>query len=108
MRLFHKNPVFETVKSKAIISLLETVRLLGSISLRNLYNPLKSIKEKDFLAGSISEPPKWVPDEESTGCTSCKTPFTFVRRRHHCRNCGKVSCSDSLQVVTVLTVLYSE
>lgn len=42
--------------------------------------------------GSSSEPPKWVPDEEAPGCTSCKTPFTFVRRRHHCRNCGKIFC----------------
>lgn len=44
-----------------------------------------------FVSGLVREPPKWVPDEESPGCTSCKTPFTFVRRRHHCRNCGKVS-----------------
>ena len=37
---------FETVKSKVIISLFETVRLSVSISPRNLYNSLKSIKEK--------------------------------------------------------------
>ena len=36
---------FETVKSKVIISLFETVRLSVSISPRNLYNSLKSIKE---------------------------------------------------------------
>ena len=45
MKLFHENPIFETVKSKVIISLFETVRLSVSISPRNLYNPLKSIKE---------------------------------------------------------------
>ena len=39
-RLFHKNPVLETVKSKVIISLFETV----SVSLRNLCSSLKSIK----------------------------------------------------------------
>ena len=37
---------FETVKSKVIISLFETVRLSVSISPRNLYNSLKSIKER--------------------------------------------------------------
>ena len=37
---------FETVKSKVIISLFVTVRLSISISPRNLYNSLKSIKEK--------------------------------------------------------------
>ena len=47
MKLFHENPIFETVKSKLIKSLFETVRLSASISPRNLYNSnsLKSIKE---------------------------------------------------------------
>ena len=40
-----KSYFFETVKSKVIISLFETARLSVSISPRNLYNPLKSIKE---------------------------------------------------------------
>ena len=41
-----KTLLFETVKSKEIISLFETVRLSVSISPRNLSNSLKSIKEK--------------------------------------------------------------
>ena len=40
-----KSYFFETVKSEVIISLFETVRLSVSISPRNLYNSLKSIKE---------------------------------------------------------------
>ncbi|XP_052250475.1 lateral signaling target protein 2-like [Dreissena polymorpha] len=40
----------------------------------------------------FDEPPEWVPDDEVERCTACKTPFTFVRRRHHCRNCGKIFC----------------
>ncbi|KAJ8317274.1 hypothetical protein KUTeg_005178 [Tegillarca granosa] len=38
------------------------------------------------------EPPKWVPDDETSVCTACTVPFTFIRRRHHCRNCGKIFC----------------
>ena len=49
MKLFHENPIFETVKSKVIISLFETVRLSVSISPRNLYNSLKSIKESFLI-----------------------------------------------------------
>ena len=45
MRLLHEIAIFQTVKSKVIISLFETVRLSVSISLRNLYNSLNSIKE---------------------------------------------------------------
>ena len=44
-----KSYFFETVKSKVIISLFETVRLSVSISPRNLYNSLKSIKEISLL-----------------------------------------------------------
>ena len=39
------------MKSKVIISLLETVRLSVSILLRNLYNSLKTIKESAVLGG---------------------------------------------------------
>ena len=45
MRLLNEIAIFHTVKSKVIISLFETVRLSISISLRNLYNSLNSIKE---------------------------------------------------------------
>ena len=52
MKLFHKNTTFETVKSKVIISLFETVKLSVSISPRNLYNSLKSKKEMISIAGN--------------------------------------------------------
>ena len=45
MRLLHEIAIFQTVKSKVIISLFETVRLPVSILLRNLHNLLNSIKE---------------------------------------------------------------
>ena len=48
MSLLHEIAIFQTVKSKVIISLFETVRLSVSISLRNNYNSLKSIKDISF------------------------------------------------------------
>ncbi|KAG8196612.1 hypothetical protein JTE90_014169 [Oedothorax gibbosus] len=38
-------------------------------------------------------PPEWMPDELSPNCMACKVQFTIIRRRHHCRNCGKIFCS---------------
>lgn len=38
-------------------------------------------------------PPVWIPDIEAPRCMSCKANFTVVKRRHHCRNCGKVFCA---------------
>ena len=46
MRLLHEIAIFQTVKSKVIISLFETVRLSVLISLRNLNYSLNSIKER--------------------------------------------------------------
>ncbi|NWW96525.1 ZFY16 protein, partial [Rhynochetos jubatus] len=36
--------------------------------------------------------PLWVPDSEAPNCMNCQVRFTFTRRRHHCRACGKVFC----------------
>ncbi|XP_064625104.1 zinc finger FYVE domain-containing protein 9-like isoform X2 [Lineus longissimus] len=38
--------------------------------------------------------PIWVPDSEAANCMQCDSKFTFTRRRHHCRACGKVFCSN--------------
>ena len=34
--------------------------------------------------------PKWIPDAEAPVCMSCEARFTFTKRRHHCRACGRV------------------
>ncbi|KAG7481280.1 hypothetical protein MATL_G00065000 [Megalops atlanticus] len=43
--------------------------------------------------GVGSRPPSWVPDAEAPNCMNCTQRFTFTRRRHHCRACGKVYCA---------------
>lgn len=42
---------------------------------------------------TILRPPVWIPDIEAPKCMSCAANFTVVKRRHHCRNCGKVFCA---------------
>nr|XP_055041175.1 zinc finger FYVE domain-containing protein 9 isoform X3 [Misgurnus anguillicaudatus] len=36
--------------------------------------------------------PQWVPDCQAPACMKCGSKFSFTRRRHHCRACGKVFC----------------
>ncbi|XP_041133648.1 lateral signaling target protein 2 homolog isoform X4 [Polyodon spathula] len=43
--------------------------------------------------GEFEDPPDWVPDEVCSFCTACEAPFTVIRRKHHCRSCGKIFCS---------------
>ncbi|KAJ8709678.1 hypothetical protein PYW08_009682 [Mythimna loreyi] len=38
--------------------------------------------------------PEWVPDIAAPACMRCAAHFTAFRRRHHCRNCGKVFCAS--------------
>ncbi|XP_070844491.1 zinc finger FYVE domain-containing protein 16 [Chaetodon trifascialis] len=40
-----------------------------------------------------SRQPAWVPDAEAPNCMNCYQRFTFTKRRHHCRACGKVYCA---------------
>lgn len=36
------------------------------------------------------QPPFWVPDSDAPSCMLCDVKFTVLKRRHHCRACGKV------------------
>ena len=40
---------------------------------------------------NVEAPPLWVPDDDAPRCMACGAAFTVLRRRHHCRNCGKVT-----------------
>lgn len=40
-----------------------------------------------------SRQPEWMPDAEAPNCMKCNQKFTFTKRRHHCRACGKVYCA---------------
>ncbi|XP_068625359.1 lateral signaling target protein 2 homolog [Battus philenor] len=42
----------------------------------------------------IERAPEWVPDIAAPSCMRCSAHFTAFRRRHHCRNCGKVFCAS--------------
>ncbi|XP_018026157.1 zinc finger FYVE domain-containing protein 21 [Hyalella azteca] len=37
--------------------------------------------------------PEWIPDEDSPVCMECEEKFDFLKRRHHCRRCGRVCCA---------------
>lgn len=36
----------------------------------------------------------WVRDSTIHNCYSCKVGFTLINRKHHCRLCGRIFCSD--------------
>ncbi|KAL6946598.1 hypothetical protein ACO0RG_000755 [Hanseniaspora osmophila] len=36
----------------------------------------------------------WTADDLATHCLNCNTRFTFINRKHHCRCCGGIFCSN--------------
>jgi len=56
--------------------------------------------EHIFKRGSIIKPkkdnldlaPVWLHDNMSNNCMLCNCGFTMVKRRHHCRKCGRLVC----------------
>merc|ERR1719209_371856 len=51
-----------------------------------------------------TRPTLWVPDHAASQCMGCHTQFWFGRRKHHCRSCGLLFCSEcSEQAVPIPT-----
>ncbi|XP_041861397.1 zinc finger FYVE domain-containing protein 9 [Melanotaenia boesemani] len=48
-------------------------------------------KDRGTVLGEVA--PVWIPDAEAQVCMKCGVKFTFTKRRHHCRACGKVFCA---------------
>ncbi|XP_073535425.1 zinc finger FYVE domain-containing protein 16 isoform X2 [Phyllobates terribilis] len=66
--------------------------LQGSVTEDTDDSPELSVKEADKEAMGQRQP-TWIPDSEAPNCMNCSTRFTFTKRRHHCRACGKVFCA---------------
>ncbi|XP_067931835.1 uncharacterized protein [Watersipora subatra] len=49
--------------------------------------------------------PKWTDDADAKQCLYCQSKFTQLRRKHHCRACGRLFCSKCCNDKTVLTHL---
>lgn len=45
-------------------------------------------KDRGTVLGEVA--PVWIPDAQALVCMKCGVKFTFTKRRHHCRACGKV------------------
>ena len=51
----------------------------------------RSRAETGNLVGQVA--PFWIPDDDAPNCQECGQKFTVIRRRHHCRACGRVLCA---------------
>ncbi|CAD5216554.1 unnamed protein product [Bursaphelenchus xylophilus] len=54
------------------------------------------LTESELQLGKVK--PNWIKDEEYKKCMICLSKFTIVNRRHHCRCCGRVLCSECCSI----------
>ncbi|MCP4050959.1 MAG: hypothetical protein GY730_09675 [bacterium] len=55
---------------------------------------LSWVENHCLLDNAVETNPVWIPDSASNKCELCGIRFTIVNRRHHCRKCGALICSD--------------
>ncbi|XP_056915058.1 zinc finger FYVE domain-containing protein 21 isoform X1 [Takifugu flavidus] len=55
---------------------------------------LRMVPENGAFNSPFSlDEPQWVPDQECPRCMQCDSKFDFIRRKHHCRRCGRCFCN---------------
>ena len=67
--------------------------------------PLVSVSAMDDEPRVGYVRPFWVPDREALSCMRCDTKFNVIKRRHHCRACGKVLCNNCCNMRAKLAYL---
>ncbi|OQS04297.1 myosin, partial [Thraustotheca clavata] len=93
----HKTPLHIAVKRGLLEQSIELVRGGASLTIPdgNKWCCITSELSKSLIP-YIQHPPYMIPDQDVDACMLCKYPFNFIVRRHHCRRCGIVGCSDCI------------
>jgi len=61
---------------------------------KDLTNNNESNNSINSISNNLEEEPEieWMDDSMVTSCLLCIKPFSALRRKHHCRRCGKIFC----------------
>jgi len=65
---------------------------IGSIVGTSVSQFQKDVVDKEVFEHHLAE--KWIKDDEAFNCPLCKAEFSQLIRKHHCRSCGDIFCSN--------------
>ena len=60
---------------------------------RSLQKP-RSLEEDKEIFERFKKGLEWKDESLVKNCVNCRTRFTMMTRKHHCRECGDVFCSS--------------
>lgn len=80
-------------RSEWLQALEQASKAQGAYGRSPASTPALSVPEG--FVGEAKVPPTWMANKASKACLECELPFHAARRRrHHCRNCGKLVCGQ--------------
>ena len=50
--------------------------------------------KEEALSIARMKDPTWIEDNAISECFLCGTQFSMTTRKHHCRSCGQIICSE--------------
>lgn len=76
-----------------------SVAKLAAVELREAADNAQQQQQQQQQEGAAT----WANDRLVTRCRACNREFSLTRRKHHCRNCGKIFCNACSDNTTALS-----
>lgn len=59
-------------------------------------------KRNEDFSENPEDPSVWMEDNMAQSCCNCQKYFNLIRRRHHCRACGRIFCENCVRQTRII------
>ncbi|GAA6016064.1 hypothetical protein JCM10207_004429 [Rhodosporidiobolus poonsookiae] len=71
----------------------DDTRSVVSVAMSQKARGTAAMESMRRMHGSVNSRRHWIADESVSECMSCQARFGFMKRKHHCRICGRIFCA---------------